>query len=556
MQPMKVCTQIAGVALLIVLGLVPGWAASGSVSGLVRDSAGVPQIGAQVQLLRPDQSIVTSAYTNAQGRYSIATILPGRYAVKAMGTSFLPSLRENVHVRGGQTVVNLTLNTLYEVMQWLPAEPKASGAKNDDWEWTLRSAADRPLLRWLEDGPLVVVSDGRNSTPRLKARLMATGQAGTFGEGGERITASLQDTPQNSRELLAQVEFSPNTNAGMESMLGFSQDLGFAGSVQSVAAVAVRPDLEGAGSGGVQQAALESEETIRLGDMLSARVGATESLVRTSDGVAAEPLPFVNTDVHSGKSTVSYRLATMIPEHENTEGAMPRISGRGGKIAVEHGVHHEIGWERRFDKTGMAVRVYSDKIYNPALEARAHWGPSSGAAENGVLYDPLSGLARVSGESFSSTGVVADVERELPGDTQVQASYANGRAIVMPALPLSQLSQVISSARPRRVQTYAISLSGTLEGSGTHWRASYRWQPDDSVTEVAPYTLAALAPYLNLRVYQKLHQSREGSSRLEALLEVQNLLAQGYHPYLLGDGSTLIFAQNQRALRAGVAFTF
>ena len=556
MQPMKLRTQIAGIAMLIVLGLVPAWATSGSVSGLIRDSAGVPQIGAQVQLLRPDLSIVASAYTNAQGRYSIATILPGRYAVKAMGTSFLPSLRENIRVRGGQTVVNLTLNTLYEVMQWLPAEPKARGAKNDDWEWTLRSAADRPLLRWLEDGPLVVVSDGKSSAPRLKARLMATGQAGTFGESGERITASLQDTPQNSRELLAQVEFSPNTNAGLESMLGFSQDLGFAGSVKSVAAVTVHPELEGVGSGGVQQAAVESEETIRLGDMLSAHVGATESLVRTSDGVTTDSLPFVNTEVHSGQSTVSYRLATLVPDHEGAEGATPRVSGHGGKIAVEHGVHHEIGWERRFDKTGMAVRVYSDKIYNPALEARAHWGQGAGAAENGVLYDPISGLTRITGQGFSSTGVVADLERELPGDTVVQASYANGRAIVMSALPQSMLSQIVASARPRRVQTYAISLSGTLDGSGTRWRASYRWQPDDSVTEVAPYSLAALAPYLNLRVAQKVHQSREGSSRLEALLEVQNLLAEGYHPYLLSDGSTLIFAQSQRTLRAGVAFTF
>ena len=52
-------------------------------------------------------------------------MLPGRYALKAMGTSFLPSLRENVRVRP-DTVVNLTLNTLYEVMQWLPAEPRAA----------------------------------------------------------------------------------------------------------------------------------------------------------------------------------------------------------------------------------------------------------------------------------------------------------------------------------------------------------------------------------------------------------------------------------------------
>jgi len=76
---------------------------------------------------------------------------------------------------------------------------RAGGDQKDDWAWTLRSAANRPLLRWLEDGPLVVVSDGSGAAPKLKARLIATGQAGTFGEGGERYSASVEDTPANSR---------------------------------------------------------------------------------------------------------------------------------------------------------------------------------------------------------------------------------------------------------------------------------------------------------------------------------------------------------------------
>ena len=98
-------------------------------------------MGAVVQLLRPDMSVIASAYTSSKGTYTFADILPGKYAVKAMGALFLPSLRENVRVRAN-TVVNLTLNTLYEVMQWLPAEPRAANASKDDWEWTLRSAAN------------------------------------------------------------------------------------------------------------------------------------------------------------------------------------------------------------------------------------------------------------------------------------------------------------------------------------------------------------------------------------------------------------------------------
>ena len=185
--------HLACFALLIALGCVPAQgAAPASVSGSVRDSSGIPQIGAEVELLRPDLSVAGSVYTNANGRFVFSSVLPGRYAIKAMAASFLPAMREGVRVRAN-TVVNLTLNTLYEAMQWLPAEPRSSSAQQDDWKWTLRSAANRPLLRWLEDGPLVVVSDGSSAPPRLKARIMATGQEGSFGESGQRISATMSE---------------------------------------------------------------------------------------------------------------------------------------------------------------------------------------------------------------------------------------------------------------------------------------------------------------------------------------------------------------------------
>src|ERR1700678_3473181 len=249
-----------------------------SVSGAVRDTAGEPQIGAQVQLLKPDMTVVASAYTNSKGHFVFASVLPGSYAVKAIGSSFLPSLRESVRVRSA-TVVNLTLNTLYEVMQWLPAQPRNASTQKDDWAWTLRSAANRPLLRWLQDGPLVVVSDGSSSRPKLKARLMATGQAGTFGESGERFSTTVEDTPAESRELLARVDFAPGSDGSMESMLGFRQDLGMAGSVQWVAAFSVEPEVEGAGGQagdqGLDEASVRSFETMQVGPDIDAEVGST-----------------------------------------------------------------------------------------------------------------------------------------------------------------------------------------------------------------------------------------------------------------------------------------
>jgi hypothetical protein len=527
-----------------------------SVSGVVRDSSGVPQIGAVVQLLRPDMSVIASVFTGSKGQFTFPDILPGKYAVKAMGASFLPSLRENVRVRTN-TIVNLTLNTLFEVMQWLPTEPRAANAKQDDWEWTLRSAANRPLLRWLEDGPLVVVSDRSGGRPKLKARLMATGQDGTFGESGERFTASVEDTPSNSRELLARVDFAPDTDAGMESMLGFRQDLGFAGSVESMAAISIRPVIEGSGGEGLDEAALRSSETIHLGDEVQLDAGTQQVMARFSQdspNTILASLPFATVAWHGGNSSVSYRMASApvaANQDESRAGYyLPQVSLRDGQLALEHGLHQEIGWERRTDASGVSFLVYSDQLENPVIEARGRT-----IAGDGVLSDPMSGLMRGAGQNYASAGVMAAVEHRIMGTSSIRMSYANGDALVMPVLvhPTS-LSQVFSAARPRHAQMYTISLSGTLDGTGTRWRASYRWQPADTVTQIASCSVGAAEPFLNLHLRQPIATRHDGMG-IEAMLDVNNLLAEGYRPYLL-NGGVVVFAQDQRSIGAGVAFTF
>jgi hypothetical protein len=556
--------HLAVVAVMIALGAAPILAAStASVSGLVRDSSGVPQIGAQVQLLRSNLSVAASVYTDSQGRFLISSILPGRYSLKAMGPSFLPSLRENVRVRTG-TVVNLTLNTLYEVMQWLPADPRVAGDQKDDWKWTLRSAANRPLLRWLEDGPLVVETDGAGSQPKLMARLMATGQEGTFGESGERISTSLEDTPSDSRELLARVDFAPDSDAGIESMLGFRQDLGFAGSVQSVAAMAIEPDVESSGGEGLQEAAMRSREIMNFGDALQAEAGANLVIGRLAgmpDNGAAAMLPFATVAWRNGKSSVQYRMATMLPGRDTDESEpaafLPAFTERNGAIAIERGVHQEIGFERQTDASGMGVMLYADNIENPVLEALGRFAAGNPGAGASVLFDRASDLLRAAGPDYSTAGVEANLSRRLPGGNLVRVSYASGSALVMPAMPQqAEMSQLIASARPHRAQTYSLSLSGTLDGTRTRWRASYTWQPDDTVTAVAPFASNANSPFLSVQLRQPIHVTRDGSGRFEALVDVRNLLAEGYCPYILSDGSLLIFAQEQRSVRAGLAFTF
>ncbi len=185
----------------------------------------------------------------------------------------------------------------------------------------------------------------------------------------------------------------------------------------------------------------------------------------------------------------------------------------------------------------------------------AHGGAPAGPD---VLYDGSSGLLRTAAAGYFSTGVVATAERRLPHGNHVRVSYANGDALVMQASARpTPLNQLVSAAHPRRAQMYSLSLSGTLDGTpGTRWRASYRWQPEDTVTRVAPYALEADEPYLNIHLRQPVIASHGGARGLDAMIDVRNLLSQGEHPFVLTDGSLLVFAQDQRGVTAGLAFTF
>lgn len=311
----------------------------------------------------------------------------------------------------------------------------------------------------------------------------------------------------------------------------------------------------------MNEAALSAWESMHLGDEFDVEAGATQVIGRLN-GQAPQTvitaLPSASVTWNDGNSSVGYRMATMVPNaawggDSQARTWMPAMSVRNGNLVVERGMHHEISWQRTTDTTGMSVVFYADSIQNPMIEARGDSAAFAGQA----LFDSASSIARVAGPGFSTQGVTASVQRRLPGGSQVRLGYANGSALVVPALPRAvTASQVLGVARPHRAEAYSISVSGTLEGTGTKWRASYRWQPDNTVTEVAPYAMEAISPYLNVRIRQALRTNRNGSTGIEALFDVQNLLAQGYCPYLMKDGSMLIFAQQQRGIRGGLAFTF
>src|SRR5580658_1546067 len=172
------------VMIVVATMALPAWCGSasaipGTISGYVRDGSGVPQMGAAVEILGSAAQAL-KVFTDDRGFYSVASLLPGMYSVKVSAPSFLPSLREKIGVRAGsKLMVNVTLTTLFEAIQLIPLR---SPMDDDDWKWTLRSIANRPILRILEDGTTVVEQSGESGADRdLKESMTLLG--GSLAQG-------------------------------------------------------------------------------------------------------------------------------------------------------------------------------------------------------------------------------------------------------------------------------------------------------------------------------------------------------------------------------------
>src|SRR5690242_11956845 len=130
---------------------------SATVSGYVRSAAGVPQMGAMVEVLGSAAHSLR-VFTDENGFYSASGLLPGVYNIKAYSPSFLPALRERIGLpSGGTAIVDLKLSGLFDAIQ-LPALRGSAPNEEDDWKWVLRSASNRPILRMLDDATRVSAS--------------------------------------------------------------------------------------------------------------------------------------------------------------------------------------------------------------------------------------------------------------------------------------------------------------------------------------------------------------------------------------------------------------
>jgi hypothetical protein len=570
--------KIAFVSLmLLTAGVCVAVGQAAAVSGVVRDAQGVAQLGALVQVITDDSAILGTAFTDLHGRYLIPHLVPGRYQVRASAALFVPAIRDNLQLRtGAQAVVNLTLNTLYESATWIPAERRKADEPSDDWKWTMRSAANRPILRMTEDGNVIMVSSSVTDSSRRTDRVRAEMRAGDggFGSSGVHNVFVFDRTLDDGAGLRVHADIGkqPGPTAigpSTEVAAGYETRLGFAGAGRAVVSYQSHPELLSSGAGGtpgLDAMQMATAQQMKIGDFADLEAGGTLYVVRSS-GYTTASRPFLKITAHPVKSwTVGYRMATSqnlqsFEGLDSVQQELPISVMYQGRMQTEQGHHQELSVSRKTGPGVIQISYYRDSLDRVAVSG----GGTLGAADikqtgqpgsNGIVADSTTGNFRFLNEGFKAQGVNVTLSEPLTPNMWVAVEYATGKALAAQDGAAMSLPTMATSLTPETAQTATIALRGKVLHTGTRVRASYRWQPTRLVTAVDPYASFSDQAYFSCYLRQALRLGNLLPAGLDATVDVTNLLAQGYRPFLSADGQTLFLAQSPRTLQAGLAFTF
>ncbi|HZS26771.1 MAG TPA: carboxypeptidase-like regulatory domain-containing protein [Candidatus Angelobacter sp.] len=573
-------TRKLGCLLIALLAWAPAYAANvGAIAGYVKDSSGSPQMGAVVQIFVSAAQVGTTVFTDSRGYYVASNLPAGTYQVKVTAAAFLPSLRDDVVLRSGaHLIINLTLNTLADALKLMPPR-RTNTDEPDDWHWTLRSSGNRPILRVLEKdknsqdpGSLVVVSrlgseQSDNRPVKASVAFIAGSEAGGFGSAGDMTTAFALE-----KSLFSSGTLSFNGNIGTSAgdptgVLRASYAHDFGDSSRPTFTVTYRHfATPGAAVQNSPYSAMEisSSDSMNLAGIIDLNYGADLQSMEFANRVTAIR-PHGSVDVHlSPNMVVEYRYATSEPDTRTAKGfdtAPADLSESGPRMAltneapeVESAGHHEISVSRRMGNDSVQVAAFLDHVHNLVLTGAGD--PTSYSDD--VLPDVYSGTFSYGyAPGVSAAGMRVVVQHKISDDLTATADYSTGQVVSAADDPTSwqTLPQSLSNSRQHSV---GAKISGYIPSTGARWIASYKWTSGNALSAVDAFNASPgqMDPYLSIFIRQPIPCGSFIPAKMDALLDIRNLLAQGYLPVTGQDGRTVYMVQSARSLRGGLAFTF
>lgn len=556
-------------------------ASLGKLSGSVRDSSGIPQLGATVAIF-PETPGALATYqflTNTDGVFKGEKLAPGSYTVRVTLAGFLPFLEKHIQISPSlTTTVRIQLESMFASIEQLRRPPVASAAEADDWKWVLRSAPGlRPVLQWDDPDPAGTITSSIVVEQNVHRPLGIVALT-----DGARRPGSVSN-----------VAAAPSTAFAYDQKIGGSNHIVFAGQITpdeespagGIAAVwlptgssetgpsstlVMREAKVGASGLTFRGVRLDQSETLALGSRFLVRAGGEYVLVglgaqatglrarlkletRVSSNWYVDAIYAALPNGITPNDALNAELEGMDAPSVLTDAldqldTFPALLMRAGRPVLESGRHEELAVERKMGtRAFFQIAAFHDDYRHVAL-----FGRGSSLPPEEFFRDFFSkGFAYDGGASSDWGGRVA-LREKLSEDLELTAIYAFSGALV----PVADLDGGLRDGlRNAQRQSVAARITAKIPQTGTHLTAGYKWINDTALSRVDPYGEAAyqVSPYLNVGIRQPLPRMLFG--RWEASAECDNILAQGYFSLNTRDGQ-LLLVPAFRSFRGGVSLQF
>lgn len=598
-KPAGVAIALATLCLAgVALAQSPHPAAfTGGIAGQVVNASGMPQMGATVLLLDRMDRVVTRAFTDESGAFLFPSLAPGVYSLRVTLASFLPAVKRNIQVQPGmRSLLSVNLAGALSTIELVYTNTSENSFMSDQWKWALRSAiSTRPVLRLrpaVDAPPPVAPGAGPPAFSDTRAIVRVSG-----GEEG-RITPYGNEPDLGTAFALATSLFGTNQlqfsgNVGYSAAMG-SPSAGFRTSYGR-GAPGVEPDARfnltmrqlflpmraGVGLITGQQGAAPALRTMEAG--FSNRKQLSENL-RVEYGLSIESVSFLNTlnysspfgrltyDLEDGEAVeIAFSSGApppdLIPFPDGPNASLqrdlaalalfPRVSLRDGRARVQRTTNFEVAYRRTVGPRTFTVAAYQESVKNLAVTMVA---PEGTVPPTDLLPDLLSNSAVFNAGDYRAAGYMLSVTQSLLDDHSFTLAAGSGNALLPAAHSLdgAHPEGLRGMLRHSQRRWAALVVNGRIRSTGTRYTGSYQWADKRSLTAGHLYLTQSVRPDIGLNVYvrQPVPSMPGVRNRLEATVDLRNLLAQGYLPFVTLDGRRVLLLHSPRSLRGGVSFIF
>ena len=574
---------------------------AGSIAGFVRDSTGIPQMGATVLLFNRSERLILKTITNERGIFGFSLLTPDLYSVRISLASFVPAMKQKIAVQPGmQSLLYVDLASVLSSIELVYVAPGQGALMSDDWKWTLKaSTATRPVLRLLpeQSGSDPNKRDNTVGSVFTDTRALLSvsgGDPGSLGgttsqtDLGTAFALATSAWGRNQLQVSGNVGYSARggTPAG-----GFRTSYSREASGPEIALTMQQVFLSARGNQGeltgqpdsgpaLRTMSISMREKVALSDDLSLDYGVSLNSVSFLDhlnymskfvrlsrdlgnigtlqlaySAGAPPTQLLVEDGRTDETSVRGDQ-TALAEDLAALSILPRLSLLNGRGAVQRSQDLEIGYEKKLRSTSFNMTVYRETVTNAAMTIAAPSGEAFAIGD--VLPDISSNSGILNIGSFQRTGFAASVTRSLGNRLQLGTSVGRGGALALADHGVLETANDLRSNIHTTQRFWASArASTTLPVVGTQISGSYEWTDYSTIMPSHFYLTQSAYPEggLNIRVRQPIPSFPGIPGRLEATAELRNGLAQGYIP--ISDGTQrVLLMQQPRALRGGLSFIF